>query len=68
MENKDRLISLYEEVIQHLQEELHNVKTDTGRTVISDALDTYQNHLEYVKTAKKLNKTFPRIKDKTESK
>lgn len=62
MEYKSQLITLYEEAIRQLKEELNNVKTDTGKTVITDALDTYQDKLEDVKIAKKLNKVFPQKK------
>lgn len=45
MDKKQCLIKLTEEAIQHLEADFHNVKTDTGRTIIADAISEYKKEL-----------------------
>lgn len=49
MENVENLIKLHEEAVGQLNEDLINVETDTGRTVILDALKDHENELVRLK-------------------
>ena len=45
MSKKQNLIALYKEGVEQLKVDFNNVKTDHGRTIISDAIKEYEEQL-----------------------
>lgn len=49
-ENKELIILLYEEALQHLKEDLENVKNNTTRSLILDEINCCEKRLREVKS------------------